>query len=62
VAALFARSYGRAEDIHRAMLARGFAGEFRTLEPLRFRSADLWFGAAAILAPILIRIAVERAA
>jgi cobalt/nickel transport system permease protein len=62
VTALFARSYGRAEEIHRAMLARGFAGEFRTLEPLRFGSADLWFGAAAVLAPILIRIVVERAA
>jgi cobalt/nickel transport system permease protein len=60
VAALFARSYGRAEEIHRAMLARGFAGEFRTLEPLRLRGADVWFGVAAVLAPILVRIAIER--
>jgi cobalt/nickel transport system permease protein len=62
VAALFARSYGRAEDIHRAMLARGFGGEFHTLEPLRLRAADLWFGTAAVLAPVLIRIVVERSA
>jgi cobalt/nickel transport system permease protein len=62
VAALFARSYARAEEIHHAMLARGFSGEFRTLEPLRLRGADLWFGAAAMLAPILIRIAIERSA
>jgi cobalt/nickel transport system permease protein len=60
VAALFARSYTRAGEIHRAMLARGFTGEFRPLEPLRLRGADLWFGPAAVLAPILIRIAVER--
>jgi len=62
VAALFARSYARAEDIHRAMLGRGFAGEFRTLEPLRLRAADVWFGVAACAVPILLRIAIERAA
>jgi cobalt/nickel transport system permease protein len=62
VAALFARSYARAEEIHRAMLARGFAGEFRTVEPLRLGAADFWFGAAAALAPVLIRLAIERAA
>jgi len=62
VAALFARSYGRAEDIHRAMLARGFAGEFRTLEPLGLRRADVWFGALAVAAPILVRIVIERSA
>jgi cobalt/nickel transport system permease protein len=60
LAALFARSYGRAGEIHRAMLARGFAGDFRTLEPLRLRGGDVWFGTAAVLAPVLIRIAVER--
>jgi cobalt/nickel transport system permease protein len=60
VAALFVRSYSRSGQIHRAMLARGFEGEFHALEPLRLRGADVWFGAAAVLAPILARIAVER--
>lgn len=60
VAALFARSYGRAEDIHRSMLARGFSGEFRTLESLRLSAADVWFGTLAVLVPILIRIVIER--
>jgi cobalt/nickel transport system permease protein len=60
LAVLFARSYGRAEDIHRAMLARGFEGHFRTLGVLRFRGADACFAAAASLAPILWRVAVER--
>jgi energy-coupling factor transporter transmembrane protein EcfT len=32
VAVLFARSYGRAERIHQAMLARGFQGHFELLE------------------------------
>ncbi len=60
MAALFARSYGRAEAIHQAMLARGFAGRFRTLEPLRLASADLVFAAAAVCAPVLVRALVER--
>jgi len=60
LAVLFARSYGRAEDIHRAMLARGFAGQFRTLGALHFRGSDACFTALASLAPVLLRIAVER--
>jgi cobalt/nickel transport system permease protein len=35
VAVLFARSYGRAERIHQAMLARGFQGHFELLETPR---------------------------
>lgn len=61
VGALFARSYSRAESIHRAMLARGFSGRFPILEELRFGRADAWFAAAAALAPILARLAAERA-
>jgi cobalt/nickel transport system permease protein len=60
LAVLFARSYGRAEDIHRAMLARGFEGHFRTLDVPRFRSADACFAVAASLVPILWRAAVDR--
>ncbi len=40
VAILFARSYERADGIYRAMLARGFQGEFRLLERARFKFAD----------------------
>jgi len=61
LAVLFARSYGRAEDVHRAMLARGFAGHFRTLGALDFRRSDACFAALASLAPVLLRVAVERA-
>ena len=62
LAVLFARSYGRAEDIHRAMLARGFPGQFRMLQPLDFRRSDAAFAVLASLAPVLIRAAVERVA
>lgn len=46
VAVLFARSYARAERIHRAMLARGFQGHFVLLDPPAFGRADLLFLAA----------------
>ncbi len=58
--ALFGRSYGRAEDIHRAMLARGFDGRFATLDELHFRGPDAVFAGAASLAVVLARVAGER--
>lgn len=61
LAVLFARSYARAEDIHRAMLARGYRGRFLLLDAARFRRADVLFTAVASLAPLALRIAVERA-
>jgi len=62
LAVLFARSYARAAEIHRAMLARAFPGRFHTLGALRFRAADAAFLALAALAPALIRAAIERLA
>ncbi len=40
---LLLRSLDRADRVHRAMVARGFCGEVRTLEPARFRINDVWF-------------------
>ena len=59
LAVLFARSYARAEGIHRAMLARGFQGRFRLLSPLGFgwRDAAFLLGGAAVL--IMLRFALE---
>jgi cobalt/nickel transport system permease protein len=62
LAVLFARSYERAGEIHRAMLARGFAGSFRTAASLRFGRADALFAAGASLASVLLRVAAERLA
>lgn len=55
LAVLFARSYYRAEGIHRAMLARGFQGKLKTLNPLRFGAADGIFALAVTGLLILVR-------
>lgn len=60
LAVLFARSYGRAGQIHRAMLARGFTGRFQTFASRRFQKSDAAFLAAAALAPVVVRLAIER--
>jgi cobalt/nickel transport system permease protein len=62
VTALFLRSYGRGERVHRAMLARGYDGVMPALARLRFGAADALF--VALLAGTLIplRIAVGIAA
>jgi hypothetical protein len=44
------------------MLARGFEGRMRSLNTPRFRLADAAFLAWASLAPVLLRLAVERLA
>lgn len=62
LAVLFGRAYGRAENVHRAMLARGFQGRAESLRRPRFRTADAVFLAAASLLPILLRVAAERVA
>jgi len=58
--ALFARSYARADNIHRAMLSRGFTGHFPTLDNLRFRAPDAIFTVLIGLIPVIARLAVER--
>jgi cobalt/nickel transport system permease protein len=56
LAVLFARSYYRADGIHRAMLARAFTGRFPLLNSLRFRFADGVFFLAAAAFLILVRV------
>jgi cobalt/nickel transport system permease protein len=56
---LFLRAHERAVGVHRAMLARGLAGEARVARDLKLRATDLLFvgGAAAlILACALLRV------
>jgi cobalt/nickel transport system permease protein len=62
LAVLFARSYEHAQDIHRAMVARGFHGRFELLYRSRFRWQDGLFLAAAITLPAALRFAFERVA
>ena len=60
LAVLFARSYGRAGEIHRAMLARSFTGRFQSFGSRRFQKSDAAFLAAAALVPVALRVAIER--
>jgi cobalt/nickel transport system permease protein len=56
LAVLFARSYYRAEGIHRAMLARAFTGRFALLNSLRFRVTDGIFAFTTAAFLILVRV------
>ena len=56
LAVLFARSYYRAEGIHRAMMARAFSGKFALLRRLQFRPADGLFALAITAFLILVRV------
>jgi cobalt/nickel transport system permease protein len=62
LAVLFARSYARAAEIHRAMLARGFPGYFRPLMELHLHQGDVLFLVFGTLTPVAIRILIERVA
>lgn len=59
LAVLFARSYLRAEEIHRAMLARGFQGTLPVLEAGQFRVGDALFAVAAVVLIVTLRIASQ---
>ena len=50
MAVLFGRSYARAEGVHRAMVARGFRGDFVSARPARITTPDWWYLAATGLA------------
>lgn len=58
---LFLRSYERSDRVYNAMLARGLAGEHRTLTPHVLRGADLRL-AAALMAILAIVQLLGRAA
>jgi cobalt/nickel transport system permease protein len=60
LAVLFIRSYQRAGEIHRAMLARGFTGRLPHAPARRFSPADAGFLLLAIALPLAFRAAVER--
>ena len=55
LAVLFARSYQRAEGIHRAMQSRGFTGTFPAVALGRFTLADAAFLALAVIPVVAVR-------
>jgi cobalt/nickel transport system permease protein len=52
---LFARSYARAQAIHRAMVSRGFEGRLPAIPQARFQLTDAVFGFGAVLLIIAVR-------
>jgi cobalt/nickel transport system permease protein len=54
--AMFLRTYGRAERVHQAMLARGYRGTMPQLVPLTLRRADVAFVAAVALVVLPLRL------
>lgn len=60
LAVLFARSYGRAEQVHQAMMSRGFPGYFRPLVELHLHRGDVIFLTLGVLTPAMLRLLIER--
>jgi cobalt ECF transporter T component CbiQ len=57
--ALFGKAHALSEEVHLAMVARGYVGSTRVLRPLRPRAVDaIW--AAACLAAIIAVLGVDR--
>jgi cobalt/nickel transport system permease protein len=56
IASLLIRSLDRAQNIHRAMVARGFRGEIQPLRQSRWRRHDTFFVLLCILACSTIRL------
>lgn len=52
---LFARSYARAQAIHRAMLARGFEGRMPVFGEIPFQMTDAGFVAGAVVLVVAVR-------
>jgi cobalt ECF transporter T component CbiQ len=59
VGTLFVRSQALGEEVHLAMLARGYTGEARALEAARFRAVDVaWLVAVAALIGLVVGLGV----
>jgi cobalt/nickel transport system permease protein len=54
---LFLRSLERSERVYQAMLARGYRGEIRQLDPPRLSTRDALLGALPVVAALLIDLA-----
>jgi len=62
IGVLFARSYARAEAIHRSMLARGFDGRMPRMRISRFRSSDFACLVLVSFTIVAVRLVSEVAA
>ena len=53
---LFLRSYERSDRIYNAMLARGYTGQLRTLNPHVMKSSDWLFAALSIITILFLQL------
>lgn len=53
---LFLRSYERSDRIYNAMLARGYAGQIRTLNPHVMKTGDWTFAALAVILLLILQL------
>ena len=58
VGMLFLRSYLRADQVHKAMICRGFQGRFYSLEQLALRRQD-WYWAGTFVIIVLLMTGIE---
>lgn len=59
--ALFLRTYGRGERVHRAMLSRGYRGAMPQAAPLRLARADLAFVGLVLVTLVPLRVVAGAA-
>jgi cobalt/nickel transport system permease protein len=57
--ALFGKAQALSEEVHMAMIARGYTGDARTINAFRVRVSDVMFGLAALATAIVV-IGVDR--
>jgi cobalt/nickel transport system permease protein len=57
IGTLFIRAFERGEKVYQAMLARGYAGQFRSINELKCRMRDWGFGISLIIIAVLIYFA-----
>ena len=53
---LFLRSYERSDRIYNAMLARGYAGHLRTLNPHVMKSSDWTFVSLCVILILFLQL------
>ena len=58
--ALFGKSHALAEEVHMAMLSRGFTGDARSLAPSRVRARDAAWAVVCVVA-VLVMLGADRA-
>jgi cobalt/nickel transport system permease protein len=56
VGQLFLRSYERSDRVYNAMLARGYRGQFLTINPHVMRTSDWMIGALAVMVLVLLQV------